>query len=106
MGTSAGFQTATRETDVAVPKCEKRANNGHCSVVADQEEGASEERVPRAEDASEGQPDEIPTDRTCAQCQGEPDGTERLVSVSGRAVWLHDVCERIWVRALDEATVR
>ena len=44
--------------------------------------------------------DGIPADRTCAQCRGEIDGTERLVSVSGQAVWLHAVCEQFWVRAL------
>ena len=30
-----------------------------------------------------------PEDRTCAQCKGEIDGTERLVWVSGHAAWLH-----------------
>jgi hypothetical protein len=64
--------------------------------------GAKKEQANFAADT----PADIPTDRTCAQCRGEIDGTERLVAVSGRAVWLHDVCERIWVRALDEATVR
>jgi len=47
------------------------------------------------------QPDDIPTDRTCAQCGGKIDGTERLVSVRGQAVWLHDVCERFWLRTLE-----
>ena len=99
MGTSDLFQTATAETDVAVRKCEKPNNNGHCSGVADEKEGRSEARVPRAE-TTEGQPDDIPTDQTCAQCQGE---TRRHRTAgrrsSGRAVWLHDVCERFWVRA-------
>jgi hypothetical protein len=58
------------------------------------------ERSHSAEDApSDDQPDDIPTDRTCAQCRGEIDGTERLVSVNGEAVWLHAVCERFWLRA-------
>ena len=35
-----------------------------------------------------GSVEDAPEDRTCAQCNGEIDGTERLVSVSGRAVWL------------------
>ena len=47
--------------------------------------------------------DGIPTDRTCAQCRGEIDGTERLVAVSGLPpVWLHLECERYWVRALKD----
>jgi hypothetical protein len=74
------------------------------SLLADH--GGRTSNVVNGRDATEDQPDDIPADRTCAQCQGEIDGTERPVSVSGRAVWLHDVCERIWVRALDEATVR
>ena len=74
------------------------------SLLADH--GGRTSNVVNGGDATEDQPDDIPADRTCAQCEGEIDGTERLVSVSGRAVWLHDVCERIWVRALDEATVR
>ncbi len=48
------------------------------------------------------EPDDIPDDRTCAQCHGEIDGTERLVSVSGHSAWLHLECERFWVRALKE----
>ena len=45
---------------------------------------------------------DIPTDRTCVQCHGAIDGTERLVAVSGRAVWLHAPCERFWLRGLEE----
>jgi hypothetical protein len=40
-------------------------------------------------------------DHTCAQCNGAIDGTERWVSVSGRAAWLHLECERFWVRAVN-----
>ena len=36
------------------------------------------------------------------QCNGEIDGTERLVAVTGKAVWLHPECERFWLAALDE----
>ena len=42
------------------------------------------------------QADDIPTDQTCAQCNGTIDGTERMVSVSGHTVWLHETCERFW----------
>ena len=42
------------------------------------------------------QADDIPTDQTCAQCNGAIDGTERMVSVSGHTVWLHETCERFW----------
>jgi putative DNA primase/helicase len=42
-GTSEGFQTATPETDVAVRKCEKANNDGHCSGVAVEKGGISEE---------------------------------------------------------------
>jgi 5S rRNA maturation endonuclease (ribonuclease M5) len=41
--------------------------------------------------------DDIPTDQTCAQCNGAIDGTERMVSVSGHTVWLHETCERFWI---------
>ena len=51
----------------------------------------------RSHSAEDNQPDDIPTDQTCAQCKDEIDGTERLVSVSGRAVWLHPVCEPFWL---------
>ena len=73
--------------------------------VADVALPAGDQR--RTSDAVNGggasdQPDDIPTDQTCAQCSGEIDGTERLVSVSGRPVWLHDVCERFWRRGLEE----
>jgi hypothetical protein len=40
--------------------------------------------------------------RTCAQCHGEIDGKERLVSVSGGSAWLHPECQRFWLAALDE----
>ena len=53
------------------------------------------------EDIPEDRAGDIPTDQTCVQCRGEIDGTEQLVSISGRAVWLHAVCERIWLRALE-----
>jgi hypothetical protein len=42
------------------------------------------------------QADDIPADQTCAQCNGAIDGTERMVSVSGHTVWLHETCERFW----------
>ena len=50
--------------------------------------GEKTDRTDSAEDAP-ADPHDIPTDRTCVQCHGEIDGTERLVAVSGRAVWLH-----------------
>ena len=42
------------------------------------------------------QVDDITADQTCAQCNGAIDGTERMVSVSGHTVWLHEACERFW----------
>jgi putative DNA primase/helicase len=54
-----------------------------------------------AEKGGQGEEHDIPDDRTCAQCHGDIDGSERLVSVSGQAVWLHLECERFWVRALN-----
>jgi 5S rRNA maturation endonuclease (ribonuclease M5) len=53
-------------------------------------------------DSAADAPADIPTDRTCVQCHGEIDGTEQLVAVSGKAVWLHPECERFWLAALDE----
>ena len=76
------------------------------SLLADQERrtSAAVDGVDVSDTQSRNdQTDDIPTDQTCAQCHGEIDGTERLVSVSGQApVWLHDVCERFWLRALEE----
>ena len=46
--------------------------------------------------------EDTPEDRTCAQCRGEIDGTERLVSVSGQCRSGCTVCERFWLRALEE----
>jgi putative DNA primase/helicase len=37
-----------------------------------------------------------PGERICAQCRGRPDGKERLVTIEGRAVWLHPECERFY----------
>ena len=54
------------------------------------------------DDRTADQPDDTPTDRTCVQCNGAIDGKERLVAVSGKAVWLHPECERFWLAALDE----
>jgi putative DNA primase/helicase len=91
-GTSDLFRTATAEPGVADRKCEKPNNGGHCSGVADQKGDSGDARVSCAEN--------IATDQTCVQCRGEIDGTERLASVSGRAVWLHHECERFWLRAV------
>jgi hypothetical protein len=42
------------------------------------------------------QTEDIPIDQTCAQCNGAIDGTERMISVSGHTVWLHQTCECFW----------
>ena len=73
------------------------------ALLADQERRTSEAaNGGGASDRPSDQSDDVPTDRTCAQCSGAIDGTERLVSVSGHAAWLHLECERFWVRALKE----
>ena len=54
MGTSDLFQSATDETDVAVRKCEKPANDGACGGVADQKGVSGKERVSCAGNATEG----------------------------------------------------
>ena len=46
------------------------------------------------------QADDIPTDQTCAQCNGTIDGTERMVSVSGHTVWLHETCQHFWIASV------
>jgi hypothetical protein len=67
---------------------------------------AKKDQTNSVEDTPKGrsgdQPEDIPTDRTCVQCNGAIDGTERLVSVSGQAVWLHPECQRFWLAAHDE----
>ena len=85
-------------------------NHCLCPGVSGFEEGFSggekKDRTDSVEGAPDGraadQPDDTPTDRTCVQCNGAIDGKERLVAVSGKAVWLHPECERFWLAALDE----
>jgi hypothetical protein len=91
----------THNLSVSGSKPGQPIENIGCVGCVGFEERSSEtkERSYSAEPPLDDQPDDIPTDRTCAQCRGEIDGTERLVSVSGQAVWLHDVCERFWLRA-------
>ena len=87
------FQTATPDPDVAVRKCEKPNNDGLCSGVAD---GVGE-KEDFARERENGVHDAVPN-RTCLQCNGAPDGKERLVEIEGRpAVWLHPVCERFYL---------
>jgi hypothetical protein len=86
MGTSDLFQNETEEVDVTDRKREKPNNDGLCDVVT----------------LSKGGSGDSGEDRTCAQCRGEINGKEQLVSVSGRSVWLHPECERFWLAALDE----
>jgi hypothetical protein len=39
---------------------------------------------------------------TCVQCNGPPDGKEKLCSVGGRSIWLHCECAPHYRRALEE----
>lgn len=88
--------------DPSVPgsKSSQPIENIGCADCAGFEEGLSGARAKQqpysAEAPLDDQPDDIPADRTCAQCGGEIDGTERMVSVSGHTVWLHETCERFW----------
>jgi hypothetical protein len=82
MGTSDQFQSATAETDVAVRKCEKRNNDGHCCSVAVQKEGSGEER------------------EVCTQC-GHPGGNEVFFS-DGQTARLHRECEALYRCFVDE----
>ena len=100
------------EQDPFVPgsKPGQPIENIACSGCSGFEEGFSggekKDRTDSVEGAPDGraadQPDDTPTDRTCVQCNGAIDGKERLVAVSGKAVWLHPECERFWLAALDE----
>jgi hypothetical protein len=72
--------------------------------VADVALPADEERLPsgvvNGGSAFPDQPDGS-TDRTCVQCRGVIDGTERLVAINGQApVWLHRECKRFWCHAV------
>ena len=90
--TSDDFKPSSPKSGWTDAKCEKPNNDGLQDGWTVEKGDAGEEQ---AIGACEDPLDDIPTDRTCAQCKGEIDGTERLVAVSGRAVWLHDLCERI-----------
>jgi len=43
-----------------------------------------------------GEIESSPTAR-CVQCNGVPDGKERLRSIQGRMIWLHPECERHYI---------
>jgi Protein of unknown function (DUF3631) len=81
-GTSELFQSGTAETDVPDRKCEKSANDGPCSGVADRKEG---------------QPGEH---EVCEYC-GRPGGNEVSFS-DGPSARLHRGCEEPYRRRLDE----
>jgi hypothetical protein len=94
----------TQDLFVSGSKSEIPIENQHCVGCVGLEGGFSGgEKTDRPQDAPEARPDDTPTDRTCVQCNGAIDGTERLVAVSGRAVWLHPECQRFWLAARDEA---
>ena len=82
MGTSAGFQSATAETDVADRKCEKPNNDGPCCGVAVQKAASGEER------------------EVCAVC-GRPGANEAYFSDRPPAR-LHRECEALYRRLHDE----
>jgi putative DNA primase/helicase len=88
-GTSPTFQSATATPDVAFQKCEKPLGPSDCSGVAVQKgggglTGANGELWP-------------PVDRSCRQCDGTLDGTERLHVIGGQTVWLHPECTRFYL---------
>ena len=91
----------------ALGKCEKPNSDGPlggCSVEkGDQGQKWALEGAPEnLAKVSQAQPDHVSEDRACEQCRGEIDGKEQLVAVSGRAVWLHPECQRIWLASRDE----
>ena len=93
----------TQNLSVSGSKLDQPIENADCVGCVGLEEvlpGAGKKERPDST-PSDDQPGDIPIDRTCAQCKGEIDGTERLVSSSGKAVWLHPVCERFWLRAVE-----
>jgi hypothetical protein len=103
MGTSAPFQTATSEDDVAVRKREKPANDGHKSGRAD-EKGDDILDIPRfldlrpraADDAADYFPASL---RRCAHCNRN--GALGQVALPDRpgTIWLHRECEGAWLEA-------
>jgi putative DNA primase/helicase len=76
MGTSEHFQTETAASRFRFEKREKSNNDGQSFGVS----------VPKGENGA----------KACAQCNGTPDGAERLCHVDGADVWLHPECERIY----------
>jgi len=95
MGTSAGFQTATPDPDVAVGKCEKANDDGLCSGVADRK-------------GDQGQEDDICPNVTflgiepfepCAHC-GKADGVVHHVRdnrhLNRASTSLHEQCVAGW----------
>ena len=81
-GTSATFQSATADADVAVRKSEKPNNDGPCCGVAVRKGSSAEER------------------EVCAVC-GHPGGNEAYFS-DGPPARLHRECEALYRRPLDD----
>jgi hypothetical protein len=94
-------QSVPEHTPDASPDAEPKTPTESTSVpdVPDVPDVAGQER--RTSDAvNGGDPRE---DRTCVQCKGEVDGSERLVWFSGQAaVWLHRECKKFWFRTLED----
>jgi hypothetical protein len=81
-GTSATFQNATPDPDVAFQKCKKPAPDGVCCDVADRKWG---EAIADRDD------------RSCRQCDGTLDGSEQPYDIDGAQVWLHPECRRFYL---------
>jgi putative DNA primase/helicase len=76
MGSSATSQTETAEPFVSDEKSEKPNNDGQSFGVSVAKGGNGA--------------------NVCVQCNGTPDGKERLCHVDGAEVWLHPECERFY----------
>jgi putative DNA primase/helicase len=97
-GTSTTFATATAKIDVAVGKCEKPNNDGHCDGVAVESPPSGVRACVKAKtdlNGGEGIPDFL---RRCDHC-GQPGRTVEPLSPydwEGRQVLLHPRCEGPW----------
>ena len=91
-----GFSSESNPTQdlfVSGSKPEIPVENQRCvGCVGFEEAFSGGEKTDRPGDAPEARSEDIPTDRSCVQCNGEIDGTERRYLIDGEPVWLHPEC--------------
>ena len=90
-----GLQGAHQTARCSPLKHEHLAENEHLAEPAAKGIPIEDPQECMAPDPTEAPSPPVP-DRTCRQCNGALDGTERPYSVNGSQVWLHPECRRFF----------